>query len=64
MAHIQSMLAIQIAPTAAEVCTVISAVAAYHQGEEERFLLDIQAAIKARLLELAAAQAEEPVVTE
>ncbi|RUT48591.1 hypothetical protein EJP82_01220 [Paenibacillus anaericanus] len=54
MAIIKNILAIEIEPTVLEVCTVISAAAAFYPHEEDKFLLGVQSAIDKRLSELEA----------
>jgi hypothetical protein len=54
MAIIQNKLEIVISPTVKEVCAVISAVAAFHPGNEAQYLQGVRAAVNERLKELAA----------
>jgi len=45
-------LTIEIEPTVSDICAVISSVAGYHPGQEERFLQGIEEAVKRRLDEI------------
>lgn len=54
MIKVQSKLVIEISPSANDVCAVISAVSAYHQGKEEQYLASIQKAVTDRLAKIRA----------
>jgi hypothetical protein len=47
--RVQNKLVIEIEPTVTEVCAVISAVGAFHPGQEVKFLEGIRAALDERL---------------
>lgn len=52
MAVVRNKLMIEMYPTVPDVCEVISAVGAYHQGQEAKYLETIKSSIEKRLEEL------------
>lgn len=52
MAIVRNKLMVELYPTVQDVCEVISAVGAFHQGQEDKYLEAIKASIEKRLEEL------------
>lgn len=52
MAIVRNKLMVELYPTVQDVCEVISAVGAFHQGQEDKYLEALKACIEKRLEDL------------